>query len=227
MTLSVFPSQVEPVLHDQVTSDRPGGWGTLGDCRVLVVGTRPRLWKTPLSCLARQHRKWINQRGEIKSGGEEGMEGRGRGGDVLSDICIFKLGIELWRNVVIIHPQLLQWWRILHWIISWSDLRSDPHLLSGPAVLHHIYKYLCWSLHHQVSVIAILGLSCDTSDMSRNISPSVCNDDVFRPGLSSHLILLPYQAGTVMHTRLYFCWFDSGICFQFFFPQTALVFDVS
>lgn len=45
------------------------------DCRVLVVGTQPQLWKTPLSSLARQHRNWINQRGEIKGAGEEGIEG--------------------------------------------------------------------------------------------------------------------------------------------------------
>lgn len=73
-----FLSEAEPVLRDLVTSERPGGWGTLGDFRVLVVGTRPPLWKTPLSRLARQHWKWINQRGEIKSGGgEEGGGGEG------------------------------------------------------------------------------------------------------------------------------------------------------
>lgn len=99
-----------------------GLWGTSG-CWQREHG--PQLWKTPLSCLARQHRKWINQRGEIKSGGEGGMEGKG----ALSDICIFKLGIELWRNVVIIHPRLLQWWRNLHWIITiWPQIRFTPPL---------------------------------------------------------------------------------------------------
>lgn len=90
---------------------------------------------------------------EERRGWREG--GRG-GGGALSDICIFKLGIELWRNVVIIHPQLRQWWRVLHWIIAWSDLWSDPHLLSDPAILPHVYKYLCWSIHHRVRVVETL-----------------------------------------------------------------------
>lgn len=142
----MFPSRVEPVPHDQVTSDRPGGWGTLGDCAVLVVGTRPRLWKTPLSCLARQHRKWINQRGEIKSGGE--------GGGGLSDICIFKLGIELWRNVVIIHPQPLQWWRILHWNYSMIWLYTSSPL--------YPYSFCFADLFTIKFLLFLFFLSCST-----------------------------------------------------------------
>lgn len=46
-------------------------------------------------------------------GGGGGRRGGEQGG--LSDICIFKLGIELRRNVVIIHPQLQD---NLHWIIA-------------------------------------------------------------------------------------------------------------
>ena len=75
-------------------------------------------------------------------GGEEGDGGEGEQG-ALSDICIFKLGIELRRNVVIIHPQLLD---NLHWITAWTELWSDLHLLYAPAIMPPVHKYLCWSL---------------------------------------------------------------------------------